>query len=306
MTGNLAVPSEHPVTLSQGWTWIGYVPSTEMDINAAMSGMTPASGDKLKSQQGYADYYVGYGWFGSLAMIEPGMGLMYYSTSSTPVTFTYPDNAKGGEPRANMTAENNHWVPNTYAYPDNMTVMAVVDLDDEELASDSYELAAFANGECRGSVRLTYAEPINRHVAFLTISGKDAAELSFRLYDTETGMEYYDAEESLTFTANAIVGDADNLFTIHFRGTTGMDEFASKVRVYPNPVNNGEQFSIGLDDDVNNLVRVEIVNALGVETMRATSVQTPAMLTAPATAGVYTLRITVEGKGTLIRKLVVK
>jgi hypothetical protein len=306
MTGNLAVPSEHPVTLSQGWTWIGYVPSTEMDINTAMSGMTPASGDKLKSQQGYADYYVGYGWFGSLATIEPGMGLMYYSTSSTPVTFTYPDNAKGGEPRANLTPENNHWVPNTYAYPDNMTVMAVVDLDDEEQASDGYELAVFANGECRGSVKLIFAEPINRHVAFLTVSGKDAAELSFRLYDTETGKEYYDAEESLNFVANAIVGDADNLFTIHFRGTTGMDEFATKVRVYPNPVNNGEQFSIGLDDDVNNLVRVEIVNALGVETMRATSVQTPAMLTAPATAGVYTLLITVEGKGTIIHKLIVK
>ena len=50
---------------------------------------------------------------------------------------------------------------------------------------------------------LTYAEPINRHVAFLTISGKDAAELSFRLYDTATGVEYYDAEESLNFVANA-------------------------------------------------------------------------------------------------------
>ena len=307
MTGNVAVPSLHPITLSHGWTWMGYVPSTAMDVNEALSGLEATEGDKLKSQQGYADYYVGYGWYGSLNTIEPGMGLMYYSTNGNPISFTYPDNGRGGELRQNLTAENNHWVPNVYAYPDNMTVMAVVELDNVELSSDNYELAAFtANSECRGSVRLTYAEPLHRHVAFLTISGKDAAELSFRLYDTETGMEYYDAEESLDFVADAIVGDADDLYIIHFRGTTGMDELASKVQVYPNPVNVGERFSINVADDVKNPVRVEIVNALGVETLRATSVQLPAQLTAPATAGVYTLRITVEGKGTVVRKLVVK
>ena len=306
MPGSVAIPSQHPITLSQGWTWIGYLPSRAMDINTALEGLEATQGDMVKSQQGYSDYYPGYGWFGSLNTIEPGMGLMYYSASGETVTFTYPDNGRGGELKANMTAEHNHWKPNTFAYPDNMTVMAVVELDDAELSSDNYELAAFANGECRGSVKLTYAEPLNSHVAFLTISGKDAAELSFRLYDKETGMEYYDAEESLDFVANAIVGDADDLYIIHFRGTTGMDELASRVQVYPNPVNAGERFSIDVADDVKNPVRVEIVNALGVETLRATSVQTPAQLTAPATAGVYTLRITVEGKGTVVRKLVVK
>ena len=70
----------------------------------------------------------------------------------------------------------------------------------------------------------------------LTISGKDAAELSFRLYNSETNEEYYDAKESLDFVANAIVGEADNLYVVHFRGTTDLDEFASRVKVYPNPV----------------------------------------------------------------------
>jgi hypothetical protein len=305
MTGNAAAPSQHPITLSQGWSWIGYVPSIAMSVDVAMTGVSAMQGDKLKSQHGYSEYYPSYGWFGSLNTIEPGMGLMYYSTNGEAVTFTYPDSNRGGELKANMTAEHNHWKPNTFAYPDNMTVMAVVELNEMELKSDNYELAAFANGECRGSVKLTYAEPINRHVAFLTISGKDAAELSFRLYDTETGMEYYDAEESLDFVANAIVGMADDLYTIHFRGTTGMDEFASRVQVYPNPVNAGERFSINVADDVKTPVCVEIVNALGVvvETVQASSVQT---ITAPNAAGVYTLRITVEGKGTIIRKLVVK
>ena len=250
MPGNVAIPSQHPITLSQGWTWIGYLPSSAMDINAALEGLEATQGDMVKSQQGYSDYYPGYGWFGSLNTVEPGMGLMYYSTNGETVTFTYPDNGRGGEPKKNLTADHNHWKPNTFAYPDNMTVMAVVELNDEELSNENYELAVFAtNGECRGSVKLTYAEPINRHVAFLTISGKDAAELNFRLYDMETGMEYYDAEESLDFVANAIIGEADDLYTIHFRGTTGMDELVGKVQVYPNPVNAGERFSINVADD---------------------------------------------------------
>ena len=307
MTGNVAVPSQHPITLSQGWTWIGYVPSTTMSVDAALANLDAVQGDKLKSQQGYADYYVGYGWYGSLNTIEPGMGLMYYSTNGNPISFTYPDNGRGGELRQNLTAENNHWVPNVYAYPDNMTVMAVVEFDNVELSSDNYELAAFtANGECRGSVRLTYAEPLHRHVAFLTISGKDAAELSFRLYDTEMGVEYYDAEESLDFVADAIVGESNDLYVIHFRGNAGMDEFASRVKVYPNPVSAGERFSIGMNIDIKSPVRVEIVNALGAVVSVETSTQAPASIVAPITAGVYTLRITVEGKGTAVRKLVVK
>ena len=306
MAGGTAIPSQHPITLNQGWTWMGYLPSFALDINTALDGLEAAMGDKVKSQQGYSDYYPGYGWFGSLNTIEPGMGLMYYSSNDTPNTFTYPDGSRGGELRKNLTAEHDHWKPNVHAYPDNMTVMAVVELDNKELRSENYELSAFAaNGECRGSVKLTYAEPLNRHVAFLTVSGKDAAELSFRLYDTETNEEYYESEESLEFVANAIVGGASDLYVVHFRGTTGMDEFAGRVKVYPNPVDAGERFSIGMNTEIKSPVRVEIVNAIGAVVSVETSTQAPASVVAPTVAGVYTLRITCE-EGTCYRKMVVR
>ena len=307
MAGGTAVPSQHPITLDQGWTWMGYLPSFALDINTALAGLEATQGDKVKSQAGYSDYYPGYGWFGSLNTIEPGMGLMYYSTNGEAVTFTYPDGNRGGELKQNLTAEDNHWKPNTCAYPDNMTVMAVVELDEEELATENYELAAFAaNGECRGSVRLTFAEPLNRHVAFLTIAGKDAAELSFRLYDTETNEEYYAAEESLDFVANAIVGEADDLYTIHFRGTAGMDDLDGKVKVYPNPVASGQRFHISVFDSKNQEIRVEVVNALGVvvwaEDMNGLSLE----MTAPKTSGLYTVRVITKDKGILYHKLIVE
>ena len=275
-----------------------------MTVAEAFANYEPANGDYVKSQSDYAMYFSGI-WIGQLQDITPGTGLMYLSNNATPTTLVYPNGGRNTEATVSVPKPL-HWTNDVHAYPDNMTLMAVVELDDVELTADNYELAAFtANGECRGSAKLMYLEPLNRHVAFLIISGKDAAELSFRLYDTETGKEYHEAKESLSFTSNAIVGVPSDLYVVHFRGMTGMDEFAGSVQVYPNPVHRGERFSVGMTDNDMKSVRVEIVNTLGMalETVYAPSVQT---ITAPKAAGVYTLRITVEGKGTVVRKLVVR
>ena len=304
MTGSLAVPSEHPITLSQGWNWIGYVPSTAMSVDAAMSGLNAVSGDKLKSQQGYSDYYEGYGWFGSLNTIEPGMGLMYYSTNSETHTFTYPDTNRGGELKKNLTAENNHWEPNPHAYPTNMTFLAVIDLDGKEIQSEDYELAVFdADGECRGSITTMYVDITGRYYAFLTIYGDVPVDLHFGLYDLEANEECFDVDETLMFNADASIGTVFEPVVLHFHGLNSVNELDSRIKVFPNPVNRGERFNVGLADDVTNPVRVEIINALGLVETVTPSRQT---LTAPNVAGVYTLRITVEGERTYISKLVVK
>ncbi len=305
MTGNKAIPSEHPITLSQGWTWIGYVPTAAMDVNVAMAGLTSTAGDKLKSQQGYADYYPGYGWFGSLNTIEPGMGLMYYSMNGNSVTFTYPNNDRGGELKKNLTAENNHWEPNPHAYPTNMTLLAVIDLDGEEIQSEDYELAVFdANGECRGSIKTMYVDITGRYYAFMTIYGDTPVELHFGLYDWETHTEFFDVDEKVMFNADASIGTIFAPMVLHFHGLNNVDEFDKQIKVFPNPVYCGERFSLGMAEDVTNPVRVEIINTLGVvETVCTSSHQT---FIAPNVAGVYMLRITVEGKGTFIRKLIVK
>ena len=302
MTGTAAMPSQHPITVdANGWTWIGYPVTYNMDINAALDGLASIEGDMLKAQEGYAEFYEGYGWYGPLETLTSGMGYMYKSTSTSPATFTYPDNGR----TAMRAAKHNHWVSIASAYPFNMTVTAVVELDGEELRSDRYELAAFANGESRGSVRLMYVEPIDRYVAFLTIAGEEATELSLSLYDMETGMEYFPAEENIVFEADATLGRLAEPFVVSFRGTTGVDELANSLRVYPNPVKAGERFSIGMNAESKAPMRVEIVNALGVVVSVKTSMQAPASIKAPEAAGIYTLKISCE-KGTCYSKLIVR
>ncbi|MBQ6771902.1 MAG: T9SS type A sorting domain-containing protein [Bacteroidales bacterium] len=84
-----------------------------------------------------------------------------------------------------------------------------------------------------------------------------------------------------------------------------MDEWATNVNIFPNPVNRGERFSLGMTDDMKGRVQVEIVNSLG-QVVETQNLASPQDLAVPKVAGVYTLRITTEGKGTCFRKLVVK
>ena len=304
MTGEVADPEEHPVSLNTGWTWVGYPTNQALPISVALANLEPVDGDFLKSQTSSAIYYDALGWIGSLKTLTPGVGLMYKSNNEETVTFSYNTEAKAVETEPNLTAEGNLWEPVVQAYPYNMSVMAVVEVNDEELQSERYELAAFANGVCRGSTKLMYVEPLNRYMAFLTVYGEEAAELNFGLYDAETGMTTFESSERLDFIANAIVGDPMEPYVVSFRGTTGIDEQSIDVNVYPNPVDKGSTFSIDLPAN-GSKVQIDIINALGVvvESVSTSAVQT---MKAPEAAGVYTLRITVDGNKTHIRKLIVR
>ena len=305
MTGNQATPADHPITINPNWNWIGYPNSGSMSVENAFSNITPTNGDQVKSQNSFSTYYSGM-WVGGLNTITPGMGLLYKSNSTGAMTLIYPEPNRSEELTENVTNENNHWTADYHAYPSNMTVMAVIELDDVELSGENYEIAAFANGECRGSARLMYVEPIQRYVAFLTIVGDEASELRFSLYNDETGTVETQSIASLQYETNATIGSLETPYVIRFRSTTGVNEWASSVNVFPNPVNRGERFSLGLPAvETLRATSVQIINAMGVvvETVHAPSVQT---VTAPNVAGVYTLKITMEGKGTCYRKLVVR
>jgi hypothetical protein len=238
---------------------VGYPVNANMSVTTALAGITPQSGDMLKSQNnGYATYLAGYGWYGSLTTLNPGMGLMYKSNNSSSVTLTYPNGGSKEDLKANQTTENNHWQPNLNAYPDNMSVMAVVELDGEELQGEHYELAAFANGEVRGSARLLYVEPLNRYIAFLTVAGDEAAELRFSLYNAETGEVETQCVASLQYETNAVVGSFDEPYVVSFRSTTGVDEQGRELCLYPNPAKDAIRIA-GLEANS----EVLIFNSLG-------------------------------------------
>jgi hypothetical protein len=176
---------------------------------------------------------------------------MYKSNSSSSKTLTF-QSGRNGEAKA--VEESSLFEPTVDNYANNMLITAVVEINDEELRSDDFELAAFVGNECRGSVRLMYVEPLDRYVAFLLVFGDTEEPISFVLYDGQT--ECY-SQESLTYTSDGLVGSLTEPTTLHF-GTFGTnDQQLQHVSVYPNPSN--DVFNI----EGSGIRRIEVADVYG-------------------------------------------
>ncbi len=91
--GTPANPANHPITINQGWNWIGFPSGVAISLEDAFAGFA-IEGDKIKSRETQIEYDPEWGWFGDFETLEPGQGYMYYSASSTPRTLLFPEGAK--------------------------------------------------------------------------------------------------------------------------------------------------------------------------------------------------------------------
>ena len=282
ISGNLINTNDIEITLVPGWNWISYPNSESVDINIALQNLDSQEGDKIKSDSPYADYYEGYGWYGSLNILEPGVGYMYYNSSNLTKTFTYSTSTststRRSEAKANVTTEGNYWTPNAAQFANNMTMTAVLDVE-----NINYEVAAFVNGECRGSARPIYVEALDAYMLFLTIHGEEVEEMTFKYYDIDTDTEYT-LSDRINYSNNAILGSLKEpyMFT---RGTTGIGEAElSQLNIYPNPTTTAAEINLNATFD-----KVEVFNALGVKVAEYSNVDS---IDALETAGIYVIRAT--------------
>jgi len=84
------VPTSLPKTilLSAGWAWVPcpYQTSVPIAVGAPLFGFE--QGDQFKSQSSFSEYYAGYGWFGTLTLLEPGAGYRVKISSSGSATYS--------------------------------------------------------------------------------------------------------------------------------------------------------------------------------------------------------------------------
>ncbi len=304
--GMMADPAQHPITLAPGWNWIGYPSAAAADINTALANLQPHEGDVVKTQEAFSQYSDELGWTGGLNTLTPGDGLMYRSLNNQTMNFVYVTESKDGVLKKNITHEDSHFVPAMNAYPYNMSVMAVVELDNQELRDSRYELAAFVGDECRGSVKLHYVKALDRYVTFLTVAGDKAATLRWKLYDTVTDKTYANDDEAV-FEADAVMGGVKSPVTMRFNSVTAQTgEWLSSTKIWPNPVKAGETIRIDLPSNSRHATRVEVVNALGVVVNTVTLNDTSITLKAPMVPGLYLVRVASEEGECHGFKLIVK
>lgn len=283
--GTPANPSDYTIELKPNWNWVGYPVSYNMSIEEALQNITPMHGDYFKSQTHFSQYYEGAGWLGALQTLEKGQGYMYQNISGETREFVYPNqsNAKS-ELKSNASLANNYWNANMSAYPTNMSIIAIVENNGMEMSD--YEIAAFSNGECRGSARPIYIEQLDVYMTFLTICGEVGETLTFKYYDVASA-ETYTLSSVITYAANATLGTIDTPYIMSM-STTGINENTyDKVNVYPNPVNVNSELYLETECD-----NVEIYNALGV---RIAEYENVSKIDGIETSGVYVIKVTEQG-----------
>lgn len=259
LTGLRVNASQLKIELATNWTWISYPLNSTQSVTNALSQLDADDGDMIKSMQDFSIYDGEDGWFGQLRNLNPGQGYMYYGQQPHDLYYTEGRGCIDEE-----SAETTNWKSNIHAYANNMSLVAVVSLDDELLRSESYEVAAFSDGICLGSTRLLYNDRRDSYYALLPVSGEENMEVTFKLYRSDAGYEYPgQADETYGFVINGIYGSLDKPVTLHFHGNTGVQEMASELRLFPNPVKKGGEVRLELPDN-NGPVHVEIYNALDV------------------------------------------
>ena len=230
--GLRANPQNHPITLSSGWNWIGYLSSKIMSLDEALNSVIPSENDVIKGQTGFSAYSEETGWMGSLNAMSPGQGYIYLNNSTSETTLVYP---KTNRNYIEETATSKHWSHDPHRFPTNLTMMVTLDENEFRLADGLYEIGAFVNGECRGSARIQYLESLGNYVAFLTVCGEEGEEVSFRLFDVASN-KVLDviANEQIVYHADAVHGSLKAPMMLHFRNT-GVNDEHHEVSLFPNP-----------------------------------------------------------------------
>lgn len=281
MTGELIDPSECPITLSTNWKWISYPLNHSMNLVTALSNYTPSNGDYIKSQNnGFAQYYSSLGWRGTLNSLIPGQGYMYQNTSGSVRTLVFADNSTKEMTKENVTTGNNLWTPNESKYPTNMTMIAVVESD------SNFEVAAFSDGECRGSARPVHIEELDKNIVFMTIYGEGNETINFRYYDINDDEEYV-ITNTMIFGANATVGDLMDPYVLKL-ATVNIDEHSENViNIYPNPADRNAEIHFATECE-----KVEVYNSLGVKISEYENVS---HIDGIETSGVYMIKVIMNG-----------
>ena len=291
--GKVVNPAANPISLKVGWNWIGYPMTENVAINVALENLEAEPGDVIKSRNGESEYIEGYGWYGDILTMEPGVGYKYYSQKRT--TFVYNSTADNSRyVNENVTPDNNYWLPEVSQYADNMSIVAMLNIDGE-IAKDNYEIAAFVNGECRGSARPVYIEALDVYVVFMMVFGEESEELSFKYYDVDYETEY-ELNDVITYCSDSRIGSVNNPYMFNLDILNIDESSVEDINIYPNPTTTGSEINLQAVCD-----KVEVFNALGVKVAEYTNVDS---IDAIETAGVYVIRLTIDNSARNCRLIV--
>jgi hypothetical protein len=245
MTGLTIDPTSVNIPLSNGWNWIGYLPNYPLSVNNALASLSPASGDLIKGQYGFAQFIPPHGWIGNLNYLVPPQGYQIKLTGTG--TLTYPPKSLVGSEQVAARGETEtgtaYWNVDPTQFENSMTLVGMYANDEQNATTAAHEIGAFAGAELRGAAKALYVEPLDRYVFFLTVFSNGSGEqLRFKLHDSETG-QVRDLVETMFFAPQQHQGsvEAPVPFTVQTTSAAAAHRAINPFlfEVQPNPFADG-------------------------------------------------------------------
>lgn len=202
-----------PISLTSGCNWISYPIEQIMAIDEALAATEVENEEMIVGRDGFSEFN-GEKWIGTLSLMTPGEGYLYYSKSDKDLTYNTSIVSKANAGNRKQQSLGADWMADNSKYPSVMPIIADILRPDGSVAEDGeYEVAAFCGSECRGVGR-----NIEGYV-FMSVYGNPGDEISFRILPA--GMEdVLMISETITLNENPL-GNLSSPYPIS-TGDTGM------------------------------------------------------------------------------------
>ncbi len=257
-----ANPQLRPISINQGWNYIGYVGQRNLNVNDAFGAYASKQNDLIKGQVQFAVYDSTLGWIGSLTTLMPGRGYQYYANGTG--VLRYPRSAMFGKSSNENTLTSKYWKLNPYGFENNMNLIVKVDACNEVLKSGQLLLGAFVNNELRGFSKVTQINN-ESYSYFLTVAGKYQEQVTFKLLHESTG-EVFPIQTELVFEPNALKGSLTSPITMSSSKEVPCTEnavIASQLEISLYPVPSKENVSVKISQPTDSDVQIKIFDLSG-------------------------------------------
>ena len=201
LAGEMYNPAASYITLHKGWNWLGYPMNQTMTLAEALAYLGAEEGDVIATLNGGFSQYANGAWTGELEIMSPGEGYLFKAASEKSFVFNDGIVSKArAQYGRSLNLEQSPWTVNRNRYPNMMCITAELMAGEDNVAPDSYHVAAFAGEECRG---------IGKYVdgmLLISVYGQGNETIRFVAVDRESE-NVIEIEKTLTFV-NDVVGTA--------------------------------------------------------------------------------------------------
>ena len=201
-----------PVNLGQGYTWFGYLPQCNENINSALAGISPlpANDDRIIAQNSFSVYNVNT-WVGSVQTMEPNKG--YKSRLTNTGVFTYPSCSKSViSVCEDLEIADAEWESAANMMYTMNIIGEVKTSDGVSLTGKNLQFGSFCSTQCRG---ITTQPDCMEGYFFVSVASNEATGEVIH-FKVKVGEQVYDIVEKLPFTEGQCLGTIDNpvIFTL--------------------------------------------------------------------------------------------